>query len=247
MNRLYRTRNRKRIAVCSLCVMTAVCMTFLAYATVHLWQYCENLKIIEKQLESYKKQIYVCDRELSAGMILSRDMVRLETHYTDRKEEEFIREEDFGKVLDTDVSEGEFLLENMLLSPDSGIREVFVADLEIAEHLETGDRVDIRIRFPNAEDYIVLADKLLVTCDRESGLVLRLTEEEILLLSSAVLDAEQYHDTRLYAVKYLKQEPWEATMVTYIPERDILLLLEEESSKGELREALERRLGYEDQ
>ena len=127
------------------------------------------------------------------------------------------------------------------------VRQIFVAEAELAEHLETGDRIDVRIRYCNAEDYLILSDKILVKCETESGMVLELSEEEILLLSSAISDSRVYEGTKLYAVEYPENQKSEAGVVTYIANKDILLMLGRETTEGESRIALEQRLEQKNQ
>ena len=122
------------------------------------------------------------------------------------------------------------------------VREVFVAEAELAGHLQTGDRIDIRIRYFNAEDYLVLADKILVKCDTDSGMVFELSEKEILMLSSAISDCRLYEKTKLYAVAYPEYQRLEAGTVNYIANREIQLILGTETTEGESRTALEQRL-----
>ena len=142
----------------------------------------------------------------------------------------------------TDVSDGDCLLLNMVVPVTESVREVFLSEVEIAEHLISGNRVDIRIRYANAEDYIVLSNKYMVAYDEIAGMVLRLTEEEILLLSSAIADEHYYDGTKLYAVKYPEQEQMEEGDINYIPNKEILTMLGVENTKGVLRTALEGRL-----
>ena len=82
----------------------------------------------------------------------------------------------------------------------------------------------------------------MIAYDDIDGMVLRLTEEEILLLSSAVADKDCYKGTNLYAVKYPEQEQMEEGSVNYIPNKEILGMLGLENTKGVLRTALEWRL-----
>ena len=134
-----------------------------------------------------------------------------------------------------------------LVSEQKDIREIYVAEAELPKHLETGDRIDVRIRYHNAEDYLVLTDKLLLKCENASGMVLELTEKEILLLSSAVSDCKTYGGTRLYAVAYPEDIQTEAGVVSYVANKDILLMLGTEQTEGERRIALEMRLGQTEQ
>ena len=199
-------------------------------------------KALEEQLDSYSHMVYVTVENLTKGSIISEENLNREVRYSDIPEEEFITEQNFGMALALDVGAGTCLTNNMLYNPGHSVREVFLSEVGIPEYLQTGDRVDIRIRYENAEDYTVLADKILVECESGGGMVLELTEEEILLLSSAITDTEKYSNTWLYAVKYPEYKAMDSSIVNYIANSEILALLGKEKTKGESRTALERRL-----
>ena len=136
---------------------------------------------------------------------------------------------------------------NVWYSGKEDLRQIFISEAELAEHLETGDRIDVRIRYANAEDYLILSDKALVKCEKESGMVLELSEEEILFLSSAISDSDMYEGTKLYAVEYPEYQKIQAGEVTYIPNKNILRMIGRETTKGESRIALEQRLEQKNQ
>lgn len=125
------------------------------------------------------------------------------------------------------------------------VREVFLSEVELSGYLQAGDMVDVRIRYCNAEDYIVLSGKILVECEVGHGIVLLLTEEEILYISSAVADCENYENTRLYAVEYPEEVKQSEGSTNYISSMEILAMLDKETTEGERRLALEQRLAKE--
>ena len=73
--------------------------------------------------------------------------------------------------------------------------------------LKEGDIIDIRISFPNGEDYVVVKHKtvhsLITEADEVTGFSVNVCEQEILRLSSADVDTEKYSDTTLYSVRYM--------------------------------------------
>lgn len=94
---------------------------------------------------------------------------------------------------------------------EQGEKQIFVTDDERYQHFDfisafvginNGDLVDVRISFPNGEDYIVISHKEIINVD-EKGIVLRVNEEEILKMSSAQIDVNKYEGTKIYAVKYV--------------------------------------------
>ncbi len=197
---------------------------------------------MEAQLNSYRHMVYVASEKLPAGTILAKEMLHQEIRYSDLPGIGFITEEAFGKTLAVDVAEGSCLRTDMLYTGQWNVREIFISEVELPEHLQTGDRIDVRIRYKNAEDYIVLADKILERCESGNGMILKLSEKEILFLASAITDSGDYSGTRLYAAEYPEFEVTEKAQVNYIATQEILTLLGREKTEGESRTALEGRL-----
>lgn len=128
---------------------------------------------------------------------------------------------------------------NTVLSPEMIDKGELVADdlrkhayhfIEMTEALSRGDYVDIRIQFPNGADYIVLSKKRVLDCSlydevaqTDNTLWIEVSEEEILFLSSAAVDAYFNDQAKIYAIQYVSQDQ-EKAIVTY-PENDIVYAL----------------------
>lgn len=125
---------------------------------------------------------------------------------------------------------------NTVLSPEMIDKGVHLADdlrkhvyhfIEITDALSSGDYVDIRIQFPNGADYIVLSKKRVLACSlydevaqTDNSLWIEVSEEEILTLSSAVVDAYFNEQAKIYAIQYVSQDQ-EKAIITY-PENDVV-------------------------
>lgn len=86
--------------------------------------------------------------------------------------------------------------------------------------LTTGDYVDIRVQFPNGQDFIVVSKKeveipVVEGIDSETTIWMNLSEEEILMLSCAMVEAYRIDGTRLYATKYTDPGMQEESVPTY--------------------------------
>ena len=135
-----------------------------------------EIKGVLEQLKSNRKQVYVAVTDLMRGTVLSECHVMLENRYTDELQETYISEDDFGSVLMNDIPAGTCILDMMMSKNVSDTREVYMEYIELAEYVEAGERIDVRIRFANAEDYVVLADKRILARGAENAMVLELTE-----------------------------------------------------------------------
>jgi len=81
------------------------------------------------------------------------------------------------------------------------VRDVEINTVLMPSDLDEGDTVDIRLMFPNGTDYIVLAQK---TIDKiyDTTFWLKLSEDEIQLLDSAIVDSYLNSGSKLYALRY---------------------------------------------
>ena len=202
----------------------------------------------EKQLDElrnqkviFEKELYVAVKDLRTGQILTKEDVMLKVRYTDTEKSNYLDTEDIGKMLLTDVREGECLTKRMLADTQTDVREVVINRIDLPVGLSEGDLVDLRISFGNAEDYVVLAKKLLVYCEEKKGIILRMKEEEILFLSSALHDCDNYKETQLYLVKYPEYQSMRESIVNYIPNEAVLTMLNQDTKINQ-RKQLEQRL-----
>ena len=86
-------------------------------------------------------------------------------------------------------------------------RRIELRELELPQTLRENEFVDIRIVFPNGEDYLVVGHKRVYRIIRDEegemlALQLRLLEDELLRYQAACVETKTYQDTRLYALQY---------------------------------------------
>ena len=86
--------------------------------------------------------------------------------------------------------------------------------------LQTGDYIDVRIMLPSGQDYIVVAKKEVEIpdiggVDSEDTIWINLSEDEILHMSCAIIDAYQIKGAKIYATKYTEAGMQEAATPTY--------------------------------
>lgn len=79
-----------------------------------------------------------------------------------------------------------------------------------------GDYIDIRLQVPNGGDYIVISKKRVVDCNSNS-VWLNMYEEEIDLMSNAIIEYYIMPGSKLYATKYNEPGMQTAAIGTYVP------------------------------
>lgn len=162
-------------------------------------------KIASQELDSRKLHtVYMLKEPGKKGEeILKENLVECEV-YT-RANVDFLKDlnELVGAKLKSDTGEHAILQKDMVchetLSDDVRLQEFTFVELN--SEMQQGSYVDIRITFPNGEDYIV-AEHKRVEKREEASIFIHVSEEEILLLSSARVDMDMYDGTRVYAILY---------------------------------------------
>lgn len=132
-----------------------------------------------------------------------------------------------GKLVKVDLKEGSMLTEQVVGEKETAgndVRRITFTRISYAKDLKKGEYADIRISFPNGEDYIVVRHKKILKVgnaaieekDEMEGnaLSLFMSETELLRVSSALVDTEQYEGAYVYAVPY-RDTFQEASQITY--------------------------------
>lgn len=86
--------------------------------------------------------------------------------------------------------------------------------------LVTGDYIDIRLQLPSGQDFIVVSKKtvevpIVEGMDSLDTIWMQLSEDEILTMSCAIVEAYRINGSKLYATKYTDPGMQEAATPTY--------------------------------
>ncbi|WP_411347960.1 SAF domain-containing protein [Paenibacillus sp. WLX2291] len=132
-----------------------------------------------------------------------------------------------GKVMKIDTSKGTALTPAMVYAEgatpnDLRIREYNV--LQLPSRLQKGDYVDVRIGFPNGNDYIVLSKKKVQDLSG-TNVWYNINESELLVMSSAIVDA-YLQGAKLYAISYADPYMQDKAIPNYPANTDVINLIQ---------------------
>lgn len=103
--------------------------------------------------------------------------------------------------------------------------------------LKDDDVIDIRLRIPSGEDYIVQSKKRVKLVGTDSGtdtsaysntISIKQSEGDILTMSAAIVDAYRMKGCKLYATKYTDPGMQSQAQLTYIPSSETELLIQKD-------------------
>lgn len=103
--------------------------------------------------------------------------------------------------------------------------------LVLPTQLETGEYIDVRLALPSGQDYIVASKKQVEIpqingVDSEDTIWLKLTEDEIITMNNAIVDACRTLGSKLYVTTYTEAGIQDAAMPTYVPSNEVMQLIE---------------------
>lgn len=254
--RIKRT-TRQYIIVAMICIIViggAAIITSVILTGQIREEYNQQLTEVYKERAMNQRSIYIAYGDILKGDLITADNVKKMTVYASQPEETYMGEEGLGKAALLDIPMGTHLQDNMLTESavNSELREVEYDVINVNSDLINNDTVDIRIFFPNGEDYIILTKKEMKGIAADTGsCFLWLTEEEILRMASATVDAYLYSGAKIYTTKYIEPNLQDSSQVTYEPSVSTQLLIRDnpnilETATNELskqvRKAMENRL-----
>ena len=153
----------------------------------------------------------------------------LRVKYYTNSENEPVREKEYVEILGVPLIAKMNMNQNTVLTLEMlSLGSLLTADIRQQEYnavvlpvdLTSGDYVDIRLQLPNGQDFIVVSKKMVELpviegMESETTIWMNLSEEEILTMSCAMVEAYRINGSKLYATKYTDPGMQEASTPTY--------------------------------
>lgn len=255
MKRIAKSKKKtvKAVIISSVVVTIAFGVAY-AVSIGHLKSsYNYKLAKLSTAMEKNRIMAYIATQDIPAGTELSEANLQVQTVYHQGgTSDELITEQDIGKVVVADITAGKPIYKSMIGSKlADGMREAEYACMQLNTNLKEHDFVDVRIWYPNGENYIVLSKVSLKKLKRsKNDCFLWLDEKQIMMMSSAIVDAYMHTGSILYTTKYIEDGQKEVSP-NYVPTKhcitamanDVNIVSEaEDSLSASVREALDARL-----
>lgn len=133
-----------------------------------------------------------------------------------------------GAVAKIDLTAGTILSNSMITTKDSkltkDLREQEYNMIVLPTGLTAGKYVDIRLQLPDGGDYIVVSKKYVQNANATT-VWLKMTEEETLTMSNAIVEYYIMAGSKLYATTYTDPGAQEAAIPTYCPNATVVDLI----------------------
>ena len=216
---------------------------------------------IDKENAS-KQSVYVLSKDVSAGEEITKNMLTMASVTKTGIPANAIGASNLDEVFTSVATDGKEdeektvvaavdLKANTVITSKLIKRTDITSDVRRAEYnmvvlpvdLVAGEYVDIRLMLPSGQDFIVLSKKSISFPDGLNDTVwMNLSEEEILIMSSAIVEAYKINGAKLYAIKYVDSGSQDAATATYVPSGEVTTLMNSDNNiVNKASEALKAR------
>lgn len=189
-----------------------------------------------KANEAKLKTVYVVSKDISSGGEVSTSNLKQVTASSDvipnnALNAASITENTVAKI---DLKAGTIITTDMVnedgRETTSDIRTQEYNMIDLPTQIQNGDYIDIRLMLPNGTDYIVVSKKkvdipTIAGVESADTIKINVSEEEILLMSNAIVEAYWATGSRLYAAPYVEPGMQEQATPTYMPSDRVVELM----------------------
>lgn len=257
MKRRMKKTTKQYITVAAICliVIGGIAIVLCLYVYIYLnKEFGTKYTLAMEELAANQKELYVATNDITMGEYITKSNIEYKKVFSTQPEETYFTSDDIGKMAIVDIKAGNHLLSTMVSENlvDTDLRETTYSVITVNANITHNDMVDIRILYPNGENYVVLSKKYIKFFDEsKEDSYLWLSEEEILRMSSAIVDAYLYGGTVLYTTKYVEPNVQKESIITYTPSIISIELIQNspnivtiasDSLNQEVRKKIENRL-----
>lgn len=250
-------RNRMLIMIVVIVLLALIICSFFEYSKIQDLKAANTM--YQTELSNNQQTVYVATDLINAGDIVTdtgeNANVEKQTVYTGLESYNYITESEMNTRAKVDIAAGVPVMYNMVTDVvvDNDTRDYEISVANLTTDQKENDVVDIRVIFPNGEDYVILSKKQITNLNLENCVFTsQLNEEEILRFASAIVDAYMTTGARIYTTRYIEENIQETSTPNYpVRETTIALINSDpnvvtkatETLNLEARLSLEQRLG----
>ena len=204
----------------------------------------------KEALEALQKQVYVATADIESGAEVSLEDFSMGTVQTKMDASLMISADDFEftnedgeidpkydedgnqlaktMIMKIDVPAGTIITKDMLEEVDDQLQDSQRIQefnmINLPSQLKNGQYVDVRMSFPNGQDFVVLSKKKVIGTNATS-IWLKLNELEISLMNNAIVESYTGTGIRLYALPYIEAGRQKEAIPTYVASTDVMNLM----------------------
>ena len=229
-----KARNSFLLGMLLMLIITGAIIAFLMLQLM-------NMRREEQELEASYVTVYTLNRDVDSGEEVSQADFAITQVINSTAPTDYLTpsdlptSEDGAMIAKISMTTGTVLSREMLYIDEevtgNDVRKQEYNMFVLPTDLVTGDYVDVRLLLPGGTDYIVVSKKQveipnIAGVDSTDTISIELSEDEILLLSNAIVDAFKVNGAKLYVNKYTEPGIQEAATPTYPVNYEVMQLIE---------------------
>ena len=212
-----------------------VMLVIAAIVVAILFMQIMKLKDAENATVAASKKVYVVKSDIKSGQPITTADLTSKNMVTDLSTSEIasgahLTENTIAKI---DLGKGTILTQSMIVEQDESVTDTLRIQeynmLTLPTDLQTNDYVDIRLILPNGQDYIVVSKKRVIQSS-ENTIFVKMTEDEIVTMSNAIVENYITEGSQLYADKYVDPGIQKAATPTYTVSAEVLNLIDKNAN-----------------
>jgi len=236
----------------------------IGYGYMTIKNNAKQISSLQNTIDSNTQTVYVAIAKIGQGDLLYDEKNATSEHPKNIEKQKistglpstsYLSANQIGSKAVVDINSNEPIMANMVtdanINADTRNFEISVTSLMTTQ--KNGDFVDVRIVYPNGEDYVVLAKKQVRDLNLKNCIwTAQLSEEEILRLQSATIDAYTISGTKIYVDKYIQSNLQQDAIPNYLVKPETIDLMNsdpnilsvaQDTLNVQARTDLETRLG----
>lgn len=193
-------------------------------ALTYAYSLIRDVKSGEEITSSMVQSVLVTEKAVPKGAFAS----KTNTSATKGKEEWVDTAFPIGYKSKVDLTAGTILSSQLVYEEEktaNDLRYVEYNMLTLPTTVSVGDYIDIRITFANGQDLIIVSKKEVKTLLGDT-IGLELTEGEILMMNSAIVESYIMKASKIHAIQYVEPGIQTAAAKTYTPTAEVQGLIE---------------------
>lgn len=193
-------------------VVTGIILILVFAAIFALYVGNTNKKIAELQKKGEVVQRYVFVNDMLNGdVVTASDIALVDVKGESAASDSYTTLSMIGRRLKVNAEKKTIVTASLFYEedkePEMTTRLQEFNMITLPSNLDVGDYIDVRIRFATGEDYAVVVGKRIESLgaseEKSNTIFLRLNEEEIIRMSSAIIESYVRSGINLYANKYV--------------------------------------------
>ena len=190
--------------------------------------YKAQIESLNAEIASNQRLVYVARGDIGKGEKITEENVMQTQIVSGVEQARYMTGDALGGTAIVSISANEPVMASMVtpieITKDSRMYEITVAHLMTTQ--AENDVVDVRVLFPNGEDYLVLAKKTVQDLHIDTNVFTSmLNEDEILRIGSAIVDAYTTTGAKIYTTKYVESNLQEEAVPYYPVKASVIDLI----------------------